>query len=273
MFIIICTFDGFDKYYSILDFQKLPDDEINKLRHSLVCPGCRKLAFYRKKSIDGKIACFGSRYCTCKENTLSPQRRRETDYAAEVKQIIVESDTIIISYLSRASSALGCDTSETRGRMEITGTGTSKVHSLKSGQKRVPTVSLEKILHSLIKETGLATADTIIPIGNYKYKAKNLFVQFSNAEPLIKKSHRFYWGTLYNSSKDIEWFNPAGCRNIGIPLGHLRNAILEKFNISDAECLEGAAIIFAGNCHWNHDKTRKIINICDSERIFISLAN
>ncbi|WP_083264875.1 hypothetical protein [Candidatus Erwinia dacicola] len=49
MFNSICTFGGVDKCYSVIDFQKLPEKEIEKLRHSLVCPGCREQAFYRKK--------------------------------------------------------------------------------------------------------------------------------------------------------------------------------------------------------------------------------
>ncbi|EDC5554975.1 hypothetical protein GAR96_24455 [Salmonella enterica] len=49
MFNSICTFGGIDKCYSVIDFQKLPEKEIEKLRHSLVCPGCREQAFYRKK--------------------------------------------------------------------------------------------------------------------------------------------------------------------------------------------------------------------------------
>jgi hypothetical protein len=36
MFDIICTFGGRDKFYSILDFQKLPDSAIEQLRYSLV---------------------------------------------------------------------------------------------------------------------------------------------------------------------------------------------------------------------------------------------
>ncbi|HAV2138847.1 TPA: hypothetical protein JHJ70_004831 [Serratia marcescens] len=58
MFDIICTFGGSDKPYSILDFQKLPDNTIELLRYSLVCPDCRKQAYYRKKSVDGKKGLF-----------------------------------------------------------------------------------------------------------------------------------------------------------------------------------------------------------------------
>lgn len=273
MFDSICTLGGIDKYYSVIEFQKLPESEIEKLRHSLVCPGCREQAFYRKKSVDGKQACFGSRYCTCRENTPSPQRQKEVRNAIEVKQIIAESDTIKISFDFDRTSSAGNQASDITGRAGIIGTGDNKVHAIKSEQKRVPVVSLQKILHSLIRGTGLATSDTIIPFGDFKYKAKNLFVKFSDAEPMTKNALRFYWGTLYNSNDNIEWLNPAECRDVGIPLGGLRDTILEKFSISDSESLEGAAIIFAGRCYWNKDKTKKIINICDSERIFISLAD
>lgn len=60
-----------------------------------------------------------------------------------------------------------------------------------------------------------------------------------------------------HSNNDIEWLNPAECRDVGIPLGNLRKSIIEKFKISNAESLEGAAIIFEGRCYWNKDKTKK----------------
>jgi 5'(3')-deoxyribonucleotidase len=94
-------------------------------------------------------------------------------------------------------------------------------------------------------------------------------VKLPDNEPVTKNALRFKWWTLYN----IEWLNPAECRDVGITLGDLRDAIIEKFNISDSESLEGAAIIFDGRCHWNKNKTKRIINIYDSERIFISLAD
>lgn len=273
MFDIICTFGGGERFFSILDFQKLSDSDIEKLRHSLICPECREQAFYRKKSVDGKKACFGSRYCTCRETTASPQRQRERGNATEVQQILTETDTIEISFVTGSASSTGDDGSPAGTRSGIAQAGNKKVHTIASEKKRIPKVTLEKILHSLLRGTGLATSDTIIPIGEYKYKAKNLFVKFPDAEPMEKNAHRFYWGTLYNSNSDIEWLNPAECRDVGIPLGNLRDIILEKFNIQNADSFEGAAIIFDGRCRWNKDKTKKIITINDSERLFISLAD
>ncbi|MHA4830451.1 hypothetical protein [Enterobacter ludwigii] len=271
MFDTICTFVGSEKPFSILDFQKLSETDIEKLRHSLICPVCREQAFYRKKSVDGKKACFGSRYCTCRETTPSPQRQKERGNAAEVQQILTETDTIEISFVTGSTSSTGNEGSPTSTRLGIVLAGNKKTHTIASEKKRIPKVSLEKILHSLLRGTGLATSDTIIPIGDYKYKAKNLFVKFPDAEPMEKNAHRFYWGTLYNSNSDIEWLNPAECKDVGIPLGNLRDIILEKFNITNADSLEGAAIIFDGRCRWNKDKTKKIITINDSERLFISL--
>jgi len=90
---------------------------------------------------------------------------------------------------------------------------------------------------------------------------------------MTKNALGFYWGILYNSNNDIGWLNPAECRDDGIPLGGLRDAIPGKFNISDTKSLEGAAIIFAGLCYWNRDKKKRIIDIYDSELIFFSLAD
>ncbi|WP_212668177.1 hypothetical protein, partial [Salmonella enterica] len=111
--------------------------------------------------------------------------------------------TIKISFDFDSTSSAGKEPSGVSGRQDVTGAGQNKVHTIKSEQKRVATVSLQKILHSLIRGSGLATSDTIIPFGDFKYKAKNLFVKFPDAEPMTKNALRFYWGTLYNSNNDI----------------------------------------------------------------------
>lgn len=271
MFDIICVFDGSDKVYSIIDFQRLSENEIEKRRYSLICPTCRQRSFYRKKSRDGKRACFGSRDCTCRENTNSPQQQREYRHSIEVKQILLDS-TIMNIHFSRHESRSESRHVASDSHTERPGYNSyQKEYINPSNQKRIARVSLEKILHSLICHSGLGTSDITIPIDGFNYKAKNLFVHFSAAQPLEKQALRFYWGTLYNSNVNIEWFNPAECKDVGIPLGNLRKEIIHRFMISDAESLSGAAVIFAGRCYWNKTKTKKIIKICDSERMFVSL--
>lgn len=272
MFDVICTFGGNEKAYSILDFQKLKDEEIEKLRHSLVCPKCRGNAFYRKKSVNGNSACFGSRYCSCRETTVSPQRQRESGHAAEVEKILAESDAIEISFGvdNKTGSSESIDTASNKPG-EVNSQTVKKSHSIESNKKRVSKVSLEKILFSLMRGTGLASSDTIVKIDGYEYKAKNLFVKIPDAMPLDKEARRYYWGTIDTSDKKIEWLNAAECRDVWLPLGSLRKTILNKFNISTSESLEGAAIIFSGKCKWNKDKTKKIIRISNADHLYISL--
>jgi len=48
--------------FSIFEFKALPDQKIALYRHSLFCPVCLQPAYFRRASIDGKQACFGSRH-------------------------------------------------------------------------------------------------------------------------------------------------------------------------------------------------------------------
>ncbi|TOL77275.1 hypothetical protein CGH89_25105, partial [Vibrio parahaemolyticus] len=77
------------------NFQKLSDSDIEKYRQYLECPNpkCAAEAYYRRKSVDGKAACFGSRYHVqgCNEGRSSPQREREVKHALEVDKIIADS--------------------------------------------------------------------------------------------------------------------------------------------------------------------------------------
>ena len=48
--------------FSIFEFKALPAHQIALYRHSLFCPVCLQPAYFRRASIDGKQACFGSRH-------------------------------------------------------------------------------------------------------------------------------------------------------------------------------------------------------------------
>lgn len=50
MFDIICTFGGGERFFSILDFQKLSDSDIEKLRHSLIA-----LSAVNRRSTERKV--------------------------------------------------------------------------------------------------------------------------------------------------------------------------------------------------------------------------
>lgn len=95
----ICTLEtSKDVIYSVLKFQQLSDDEIELYRQYLICPVCSQKAYYRKASIDGKAACFGSCYhqVDCREFKPSLARIKDEKEAVEVNQILLDSDILFI---------------------------------------------------------------------------------------------------------------------------------------------------------------------------------
>ncbi|MFW1170096.1 hypothetical protein ACEV77_24305, partial [Vibrio parahaemolyticus] len=79
-------------------------------------------------------------------------------------------------------------------------------------------------------------------------------------------------GTISHSDTEIEWLNPADCDDVGIPIKRHKDLILRRFNVAEKRDLEGAGLILFGKCFWNTQKTRKIIELWNADRIYISVA-
>lgn len=273
--------DNDEQVYSIFTFMALPDAKIDSYRQHLVCNQCGGKAFYRRQGIDGKSACFGSRYhrIDCDEARLSHQSVKEVDDSAEINRLIHSNKVIVLDYFTHT-----CRSHDTHSK------ALPKTHKLPNTQspsitqedtdelRRIESVSrlgMEKLLNSLLRGSDLAQADTLVEIdAGYLFKAKNLFVNFAyaKASDSIKTAKpKMYWGTLSHTDADMSWLNPADCQDLGIPLGRHRQLLLDRFKIKEKRDLEGAGVILFGKCFWNKDKTRKIIELWNSERVFFSL--
>jgi len=300
----ICMFDEDEPVtYSVFKFQKLSDADIERYRQSLICPQCHGKAYYRKASLDGKAACFGSRYhqANCKEFKPSQTKVREEQDAIEVNQLVVDSDALIIDFTKRpaihhaakASSNAASkekslqaapEQSELREveepykvDVESDKADISKTESKSQPQlpddKRVSTQGLEKLLHSLLRGSELAESELwVYTDDKYRWRAKNLFVNFVDAEPTENGAPRMYWGTVSHIDKAMQWLNPSDCRDVGVPIEEFQDSLFQRFNIKDRRDIEGAGIILFGKCFLNKDKTRKIIQLWgkDISRVFIS---
>ncbi|WP_299792884.1 hypothetical protein [uncultured Shewanella sp.] len=300
----ICMFDESEPVtYSVFRFQKLSDAEIELYRQSLICPECHGKAYYRKASADGKAACFGSRYHqdNCREFKPSQAKTREEQDAIEINRVVVDSDAMIIDFAkppSVHSSKMSAkpvskkrpneNQSDTKsGIRESEQAYDTDDESVKEGKnksgntsqpqlpddKRVATQGLEKLLHSLLRGSGLAESDLwVYTDEKYRWRARNLFVNFADAEPTENGAPRMYWGTVSHIDKTMQWLNPSDSRDIGIPIEGFRDSLFKRFNIEERRDIEGAGIIIFGKCFLNKDKTRKIIQLWgkDISRIFIS---
>ncbi|QDZ90135.1 hypothetical protein D0436_06375 [Shewanella decolorationis] len=286
--------------YSVFKFQQLPEPEIERLRQHLYCPACYGKAYFRKASKDGKAACFGSRYheYDCIEFNPSAQKSREEQDALDVQQQLLDADALVIDFSLNPSnkrpsnSALNVNAPQEQevGAKNKTAHDTEPLASLQESKagyqvvadkpeiaitaKRTPSQGLEKLLHSLLRGSDLATSDLWVYTDDerkYRWRAKNLFVNFADADPTDNKPH-MYWGTISHSDPTLSWLNPADSKDIGIPIEAVKTKLFKRFNIEDKRDLEGAGLILFGKCFWNKDKTRKIIQLWDNDlrRIFIS---
>ncbi|MFB2659566.1 hypothetical protein [Shewanella mangrovisoli] len=286
--------------YSVFKFQQLPEAEIERLRQHLYCPACYGKAYFRKASKDGKAACFGSRYheLDCIEFNPSAQKSREEQDALEVQQQLLDADALVIDFSlnpsnkrpSNSAHKIKAPQEQEIGAKSELENDTEPLASVQEPKadyqvaadkpemaitaKRTPSQGLEKLLHSLLRGSDLATSDLWVYTDDerkYRWRAKNLFVNFADADPTDNKPH-MYWGTISHSDPTLSWLNPADSKDIGIPIEAVKTKLFKRFNIEDKRDLEGAGLILFGKCFWNKDKTRKIIQLWDNDlrRIFIS---
>ncbi len=277
----VCRIENTEsKTYSVFKFQSFSDVEIERLRQHLFCPVCHGKAYFRKASKDGKAACFGSRYhqADCGEFKPSAVRQQEESDAVEVNQMLVDSQALVIDFSKKLRRNSTC---YDKPHPLINDTKLTQVNSLKgryqveSSEKRIATEGLEKLLNSLLRGSDLAGSDLwVYTDDKYRWRAKNLFVNFKDAEPTENGAPRMYWGTISHADKAMQWLNPADCNDVGIPIDGLQDAIKQRFIINTRRDFEGAGVIIFGKCFWNKDKTRKIVQLWnrDLHRIHIAIA-
>lgn len=287
----ICIYDKTAPVtYTVFKFQKLSDQNIERFRQALICPACHEKAYFRRPSKDGRSACFGSRYHhnDCIEFKPSTSKAREELAVIEVNQQLVDSEALIIDFTHKPLSTknkLIIDTTEKADAqankaagipispldtddISVIGSPTPQTNAETDGElttkplTKVATQGLEKLLLSLLRGSELAESDLwVYTDKKYRWRAKNLFVNFSEAEPTENGAPRMYWGTLSHSDKKMHWLNPADCKDVAIPIEEYQQALLSNFEIQDRGDFEGAGMMIFGKCVWNRDKTRKIIQL------------
>ncbi len=273
--------------YSVFKFQSFDGAEIERLRQHLFCPACDGKAYFRKASKDGKAACFGSRYhqADCREFKPSLARQQEEQDAVEVNQMLVDSEALVIDFTKaprgHPSSISDKKTSTEEVNLQLNQVKTPKASYQVSPkaktepiETRIGREGLEKLLYSLLRGSDLTGSELwVYTDEKYRWRAKNLFVNFKDAQPSENGAPRMYWGTISHTDQAMQWLNPADSKDIGIPIGSIQESLKQRFGIASRRDLEGAGIIMFGKCIWSKDKTRKIIQLWnrDIRRIHIDV--
>jgi len=278
----ICTFaQDNPKTYSVFEFKVLTDADIDKLRHFLICPVCKQKAYFRKASIDGRQACFGSRYhkTDCAEFNPSVRKTEEEKQLAEVEKVLLENDSLVIDFSAspvkerKAPKKIADKLKESANKVAPS----SSVMDLEN--KKIvntdPIVSkqgLKKLLMSLLHGSSLADSDLwIYTSEKHKWRAKNLFVNIKDAQPTDNGAPRMYWGTISHADKSLNWLNSAEDSGVALPISKYRDDLLSRFDIKQAVDLEGAGFILFGKCVLSKDKKRRYIQLWDNDLQYLYL--
>lgn len=274
MDIAFCTADN--QSYDISSFSKLEPKLLGKLRRSLLCKKCDGKGYYRKKSRDGKPACFGAYHeDNCKYKTKNSNPKLEPEIVEEVNSIITNNDTIDVNFQTYTASQVD-DTGNTTSTTSRPSSSISSQQHTKQPQKiRNASKGLRSLLRMLMHTDSFASSDIAIDIGwKFPYKAKNLFVNFDDINEELVDKKKGFWGIISNSDESINWLNTANEQDVSIPVESVKDYLVDVFKISDAEDLAGAAVLIFGWLRVSKSDSKKWyikIHNDDPSQIFIKL--
>ncbi|WP_160063574.1 hypothetical protein [Psychromonas sp. L1A2] len=322
--------------FSIFEFKHFTAQQIALYRHSLFCPECLQVAYFRRASKDGKQACFGSRHhlpnCSelskvTKKASLDLSSDLKNDLNEDISVAIEPNDESLINGRIKQSikvkdnkaveeslkQSIKQNVIEIANPIEDSDKGftidfaaankkvdVKKTHIIESDKNTVNTdkaksnkevietkvtitasegsnksikQTLPKLLKSLLNNSSLASSDVWVHTSEkHKWRAKNLFVNFSDAEVLENLSPRMYWGTISNADKELLWLNVADAKNVAIPIKLFQQAFLEKYSINKNTDLVGANIILFAKCLSNKEQSRKFLQLWSNDLQYLHLS-
>ena len=302
--------------FSIYEFKLFSAQQIAKCRHSLFCPECLQIAYFRKASKDGKQACFGSRHhlldcselskttkkvpeqLTGRNNALDDERNDELDDEGIVTVDSVDEYTEhkaikIINSVENSDEGFFIDFSVPSKKIitknsDIKDSERDIINKVKSNKRSIDLASkvierdnsnqsikqtLPKLLKSLLKNSSLASSNVWVHTSEkHKWRAKNLFVHFSDAQVLENNAPRMYWGTISNADKELLWLNVADAKNIAIPIKLFQQVFLEQYSINKNSDLVGANIILFAKCLSNKEQSRQFLQLWSNDLQYLHLS-
>ncbi len=246
---------------SIHVFCKKSDAEIEKLRRSLLCPKCEVKAWFRKKSKDGKSACFNAYHAEgCTASTQKHQIKNNTEVVEDVRQIITNNDTVDLNFVVYSSPiADGENTFQQSLTIKNVDSASSR-HSITPAIERNQTRRLSSILKLLTGSEDFAKSNIKIDTGppaKHPYYARNLFVSFDAIIEEHIGKWRGFWGVISHANEEVTWLNIANSLDVSIPISAIKAYLLKTFRIMEAEDLAGAQVLVFGYLNVSKTKAKK----------------
>ena len=241
-----CILDGIR--YDITSFCLLGSEKLDRLRKGLICDKCSGKGYFRKKSRDGKPACFGAYHLDgCDLKAKDSLSQHDPEVIEEVNVITTNNQVIDIAFSRYTASQIEPKNPPKVLFSNKSTSGTSKYHSKKPEQIRNVSKGLHSLLRMLTYSDSFSTSDVEINTGGkHPFKAKNLFINFDQIEEKHIGMWRGFWGVISHSDKDIQWLNTANRQDVSIPILEARDYLTDVFGVQSSEDLAGALVLIFG---------------------------
>ncbi len=247
MDIIKCTDDN--TTYNIWEFIKLSTEAISHKRRHLICPSCGAKAYYRKRSTDGKPACFGARphNAECDAATSAMTLDEQNDLE-DVNKVIIANDAIRVNFDLTISAAKKENEEEDGEHAINVSSGSTKEYTREPSVQGIASRGLKTLLNYMIRTPDFQNSDTKIYLDpNFPPRqAKDLFIKLDNAEPTIRP--HFFWGMISHADKSLNWLNTSGKEGVSIPIAKIKQTVIEMSHTNDSEDFAGAHVMVFGWC-------------------------
>lgn len=246
MDIALCTLDN--HIYTSIDFSQLSFADMSEKRRSLICPECHGPAFFRKKTRNGRAACFGARphqpncQLSVQDETIVIRGQ------GEVADVIYNpSERIIVDLVFGAQQHIHAEP----GLSSIHGGARAGVHV---GGSVVNNASMRRrlstLLRTLIESTEFRSSYQTLEILGDEIKVRDFFVPLLEIQQYHLNVTRGFWGMLSDVAVDeygTFWLNSGGRGNMSFAVGkNTFKQVCERFNIVEEEELSGAYILVIG---------------------------
>lgn len=243
MFSAKCTEDGVN--YTAFDFSKLPVGDLERKRHFLICQGCGRSAFFRKKSRSGRAACFGASHDLQCEYA-SPEYNPGNDGPGEPQdQLYNPGNRIVVDFNYGAAGDYEVQEDnrlpENRGRRgRYQGNGqrpNARTHR-----------RLRPLLRDLINVEAFRNSEQIIEIhGQPEIAVRDFFVPFLNVTNDNEGLFRGYWGEIVSvrrSENGTLWLNSGNRQSISFYIDDLFiNDAFDHYGIQNDQDFVGAFLL------------------------------
>lgn len=257
-----------NKKLSILKFESLSNGEKEILKKNLACLECKVQAFYRRKTKDGKQACFFAKHVSgCGQGMSSPSNV-DNETKEEVNKINVIYNELILkfdegndSYKKRDQVSIPIETDQKN---------TSKSYTIDPSKNKSCKVTLKKLLKYAIYKL-LDDIDIPIIFESKAYKdPHDLIIEFKDVDYSLKGKKRIFWGKINSISSNRKFLN-CGEWNVN---GHdfsvlLSDSISNSSKLKNIPWHEGVYCIFIGTLQFNKNDKPYIrldnINLMASE--------